>query len=83
MRISKLMALRHDHGMVTERRESTLPKPISNPCMFFIHCAKEQPSTARNGGTSMLVGGESLRNPNTHNVQPSKPGRQERRKINR
>ncbi|VFV44161.1 Hypothetical predicted protein, partial [Lynx pardinus] len=47
---------RHDHGMVTERKESPLPKPISNRCMFFTHCAKEQPSTARDGGTSMLVG---------------------------
>lgn len=42
--------------MVTERKESPLPKPISNRCMFFTHCAKEQPSTARDGGTSMLVG---------------------------
>lgn len=48
---------RRDHGMVTERRKkSRLPKPISNRCMFFTHCAKEQPSTARDGGTSMLVG---------------------------
>lgn len=44
---------RHGHR---ERKESPLLKPISNRCMFFAHCAKEQPSTARDGGTSMLVG---------------------------
>lgn len=43
---------RHGHR---ERKESPLPKPISNRCMFFTHCAKKQPSTARDGGTSMLV----------------------------
>lgn len=61
---------RHGH---TEARDSPLPNATSKPCMIFIHCAKEQPSTARNGGTSMVVGRagaeggreESGRNPNT------------------
>lgn len=56
MRLCRVVAAgarsRHGHR---ERKESPLPKPISNRCMFFTHCAKKQPSTARDGGTSMLV----------------------------
>lgn len=54
------------------------PKPISNRLPFFTHCAKEQPSTARDGGTSMLVG-EHLEkaSAHTHNVRLREPEAEE------
>ncbi|CAI5769881.1 Hypothetical predicted protein, partial [Podarcis lilfordi] len=76
---------RHGH---TEGRGSPLPKAISNPCMIFIHCAKEQPSTARNGGTSMVVGlsagrGEDPREIQTHTRTHAHPSAHTRAGIGR